>query len=342
MKNKNRPGIFKLLMLTFKEFSADKAGKHSAALSYYTIFALAPFLTILISLVGLFYSRDVVQAKLFDQLNDMVGPTAASQIEEFIKNLNDEDASITGLIVGSITLLLGATGVFMQIQDSLNYIWSVKAKPKKGWVKLIINRLLSFSLIVSIGFLLMVSLTASAVMDLLKDNLEAYFSDALTQVFYVLNFIVVFIVIGFLFVLLFKVLPDCNISWKDAFVGAGFTAVLFLIGKFLIGVYLGNSKVNATYGAAASVIIILLWVYYSSLILYFGAEFTKVYSLTYGKGIQPSGHAVFIEKRETKELPRLNFKESIEDDNRLKKADAEIEDDASKKANLEIKNHPPA
>jgi membrane protein len=284
------------------EFLNDKGMKLSASLSYYTIFSLGPVLVIVISLAGIFFGKDAVQGKIYYQINGLVGNQAALQIQDIIRNIEKSQLSASGALVGVIVLVVGATGVFTEIQDSINYIWSVKAKPKKGWVKLLLNRLLSFSLIVSFGFILMVSLALHALMDLLFEKLTRFFNDATVYIFMVINYAILFVVIASLFASIFKVLPDASIRWKDAGIGAAFTAVLFLVGKFLIGFYLGSSNVGVTYGAAASIIIILLWVYYTSIILFFGAEFTKVYTLNFGGGIVPDDTAVFIIKQETREL----------------------------------------
>lgn len=285
-----------------KAFIEDNAIKLSAALSYYTIFSIGPLLVIVLSLSGLFFGKEAVQGKLYKQIRGLVGPEAAHQIESIIQNIQQTDSSAIGAILGGIVLVIGATGIFAEIQDSINYIWSLKAKPKRGLVKLLMNRLLSFSLIISIGFLLIVSLVANALMDLLNDRLTRLFPDTTVYLLYVLNVVLLLGIISLLFAIIFKVLPDGKIKWKDAFIGAFFTAVLFMIGKAAIGYYLGSSDLGATYGAAASVIIILTWVYYTSIILYFGAEFTKVYALEYGGGIVPDKTAVFIIKQEAKEI----------------------------------------
>jgi membrane protein len=185
----------------------------------------------------------------------------------------------------------------------INYIWSIRAKPKRGFVKLIINRLISFSLLIGLGFLLMVSLIINAVLDLLHETIQRYFDGLSVYIFQGLNFISILAVITCLFAVIFKVLPDATIRWRDSFVGAGFTSLLFLVGKSLISFYVANSSIGVTYGAAASIIILLLWVYYTSIILFYGAEFTKVYTLNHGSGITPDDTAVFIIKREAKELP---------------------------------------
>ena len=295
--------LIEAIKSTATEFGNDKGMKLSASLSYYTIFSLAPFLLIMISLAGIFFEKKSVQEKIYGQIQSLAGSSTAEQVQEIIKNVNTSHHTNAGAIIGAVILIIGATGVFTEIQDSINYIWSVKAKPKKGWLKLIVNRALSFSLVISFGFMLIVSLVVNALMDLLSDVLKRYFADYTIYIFYVVNIFVIMLVISSLFAIIFKVLPDAKIRWKDAFIGASFTAVLFLIGKFLIGLYIGKSNIGLTYGTAASVIVILLWVYYSSVILFFGAEFTKVYALKYGGGITADSTAVFIVKQEVSEWP---------------------------------------
>jgi membrane protein len=284
------------------EFVNDSGMKLSAALAYYTIFSIGPVLVIIISLAGIFYGRDAVQGSVYYQINGLVGNSAALQIQDIIKNIEKSQLSASGALIGVIILLVGATGVFTEIQDSINYIWSIKAKPKRGFVKLLMNRLISFSLIISFGFIMLVSLIINALVDLLQGRLERFFDSVTVYIFQGINYVVLFGIISVLFAIIFRVLPDATIRWRDSFVGAAFTAFLFLIGKFLIGFYLTYSDIGVTYGAAASIMLLLLWVYYTSIILFFGAEFTKVYTLNLGSGIQPDKTAVFILKREAKEL----------------------------------------
>jgi membrane protein len=292
-----------LLRHTSVAFSDDNGFKLSASLSYYTIFALGPLLIIIISLAGIFFGKDAVEGQIFEELNGLVGNGAALQIQEIIKNAQHTHATMLGAIIGVVILVIAATGVFTEMQGSINFIWSVRAKPKKGWLKYLGNRLLSFSLVVGLGFLLLVSLIINAILAVLIGRLKELFPDYTVYMVYVLNSIFIFIIISGLFAVIYKVLPDAKIVWKDALIGAAFTAVLFLFGKFLIGFYLGRANLGLTYGAAASIVIILTWVYYSSMILYFGAEFTKIYALHSGEGIRPKQTAVFIIKRETKEIP---------------------------------------
>ena len=294
--------FFYVLKEAGKAFSADNAVKLSAALSYYTIFAIGPLLVIVLSLSGIFLGEAAVEGKLYGQMRGLIGSEAALQVQDIIKNIQKTNNSTIGAIIGGVVLVIGATGIFAEIQDSINYIWSLKAKPKRGIIKFLFNRLLSFSLIISLGFLLIVSLVANALMDILNERLTRYFPDTMVYIIYGTNLLMILGVISLLFAIIFKVLPDGKIKWKDAFVGAFFTSILFLIGKSAIGYYLGNSKLGSTFGTAASVVIILTWVYYTSIILYFGAEFTKVYALEFGGGIVPNETAVFIIKQEAKEL----------------------------------------
>lgn len=295
----------KLYLSIFKEsiteFLNDNGLKLSAALSYYTIFSLAPMLLVIISVFSIFFGRDAIQGELFGQISGLVGASAAAQLQEILKNAELSNKSGLAAAIGIGTLLLGATGVFAEMQDSINYIWAIKSKPKKGWLQYLKNRLISFSLILTLGFLLVVSLGASALVDLLSSRLERIFSEASVVVFYIVNLALVLTIITSLFTVIFKVLPDGELRWKECTVGAAFTAILFLVGKFVISFYLGKSDLGAAYGASASIVILLTWIYYSSIILYFGAEFTKVYARQDGVGIYPNKHAVLIVRQELDE-----------------------------------------
>lgn len=282
---------------TLKEFLDDNGLRLSASLSYYTIFSLPPLLIIIISLCGFFFGADAVRGTLFGQINGLVGNEAAMQIQEAIKNVKLSDSSMFATTIGLIILLIGASGVFTEIQDSLNYIWGIKAKPKRGLVKFIKNRLMSFSMIGSVGFVLLVGLIVNSLMDVLNTRLSSYFTLDTIYVFYALNILIVFLIIAVLFTVIFKTLPDGRVSLRDCIIGASFTAFLFMIGKFAIGAYLGSSAIGSVYGAAGSVILILVWIYYSAIILYFGAEFTKVYAHTHGKKIVPNEYSFQIVKQ---------------------------------------------
>jgi len=288
--------IGKLFSESFNGFIDDNALKLSAALSYYTIFSLPPLLIIIISLSGIFFGTDAVQGHIFGQINDLVGNGAALQIQEILKNVTLSKTNVFATTVGVIVLLIGASGVFAEIQDSLNQIWGIKAKPKRGIAKFLYNRLMSFSMIGSVGFLLMVSLIINSVVDVLNKRLALIFPHDIIFLFYVSNILIVFGIITLLFTIIFKTLPDGKIDFKDSLVGASFTAFLFMIGKFAIGAYLSRYNVASIYGAAGSVILILAWVYYSAIILYFGAEFTKVYACNHGHKIIPNEYSVQAKK----------------------------------------------
>ncbi|HEU4633853.1 MAG TPA: YihY/virulence factor BrkB family protein [Flavisolibacter sp.] len=295
--------VFRLLGDAGNSFLDDHGFKLSASLSYYMVFALGPLLIIIISLAGIFFGKEAVQGRIYQEINGLVGSEAALQIQSIIMNIQHSQATTAGTIIGAIVLVLGATGVFTEMQGSINFIWSVKAKPKKSWLKYLTNRLISFSLILGLGFLLLVSLIVNALLTVLSDRLLKFFPNYTVSLFQFVNTIIILVVITGLFTVIFKILPDAVISWKDALIGSALTATLFLLGKFLIGLYLGRANLGMTYGAAASIVLILTWVYYSSLILYYGAEFTKVYALNAGEGIRPKQTAVFIIKQEAKEIP---------------------------------------
>ena len=287
---------FTILKTAATDFMNDQGLKLSAALSYYTIFSLAPMLLVMITVLSIFFGRDAIQGQVFEQISGLVGAQAAAQLQDILKNAELSNKSGVAAAIGIGTLVVGATGVFAEIQSSINYIWSIEARPEKSWLKYLKTRLISFSLILTLGFLLIVTLGVNAMVDLLSSRLEKYFSEASIIFFYILNTAIALGIITMLFAVIFKVLPDGKIRWKECFVGAGFTAVLFAIGKFLISFYIGQSDLGATYGASASIIILLSWVYYSSIILYFGAEFTKVYAASDGTHIEPAEHAVRIVK----------------------------------------------
>ncbi|UOK43315.1 MULTISPECIES: YihY/virulence factor BrkB family protein [Flavobacterium] len=290
--------VFRILKDTFQSFIDDRALKLSASLSYYTIFSLAPLLLLIISLTGIFFGRDAVQGEIFKEINDLIGSEAAAQIQDIIKNMELSGETNAAIVVSGIILLIGATSVFVEIQDSINMIWKLKAKPKKGWVKLIKDRLLSSSLIISLGFLLIVSLLINGALLALSEWLKNYFPSVTLVIFRIIDILVSFAVITTLFGVIFKVLPDAKISWKDVRSGAFFTGCLFMLGRFLIGIYIDVASTGSAYGAAGSLIVILVWVYYTAAILYFGAEFTKIYAEYMGLKIQPSDYAVYIEQYE--------------------------------------------
>lgn len=283
---------------TFTGFMADKGLKLSASLSYYTLFSLAPMLLLIISLASTFFGRDAIEGRVFFEIRDLIGNQAAAQIQQVIKNLELSGKTTLSLVIGVFTLILGATTVFGEIQDSINIIWKVKAKPKKGWLKLIKDRLRSGSIIIGLGFLLIVSLIANGVIVALSTLFEQYFPSFTVLLINIANIAISFLVITILFGVIFKVLPDAKIKWRDVKAGAFFTACLFLLGRYVIGLYITTTGAGSPYGAAGSIIVILLWVYYTAAILYFGAEFTRAYAIFKGRNIQPADYAVYVEQRE--------------------------------------------
>lgn len=287
-----------ILKNTFNGFLEDRALKLSAALSYYTVFSMAPLLLLLISLAGVFFGRDAIQGHVFSEINGLIGNEAAAQIQDVIRNMELSGKTNLTIIIGAVTLIIGATSVFGEIQDSINLIWKVKAKPKRGWVKLLKDRLLSSSLIVGLGFLLIVSLLVNGVLAAINNWFKGYFPDITIFVFGLINIVIGFTVITLLFGVIFKVLPDAKIAWKDVRMGAFFTACLFMLGRYLIGIYIETTSTGSAYGAAGSLIVILVWVYYTAAILYFGAEFTKYYAEHIGAKIEPADYAVYVEQHE--------------------------------------------
>lgn len=305
MEEKKKSNFFKdsfsILKNSVMGFMNEDSLKYSASLAYYTIFSLGPILVLMISLAGIFLGEEAIKGKVFTELNGLVGASAARQIQEVIKNLELSGKSTLALIISIVTLIIGATTVFGDIQNSINKIWHVRAKPKKGWLKLITDRLLSSSLVIGLGFLLVVTLVVNGVILTLTDRLLRYFPDITVFVMDAINFLLSFGITFVLFAVIFKVLPDVNIKWKTVRAGALFTAILFIFGRFGIGLYLQNSDTETTYGAAGSIVLILLWVYYTAAILYFGAVFTREYATYKGVSIEPSEFAVHVE---TKEIER--------------------------------------
>ena len=277
---------------SFAGFSDDKIMKLSAALAYYTIFSMGPLLIVIISLCGWFLGREAVEGKIYSQLAGFVGADTAASLQEIIKNASITGKSKLAAIISGATLLIGATSVFAEIQDSINGIWGLKPKPKRGWLKMIQNRFLSFSVIISLGFLLLVSLGITSVIDGFSERLKMHFPDVTVVLFYIINLVITLCVTSMIFGVIFKVLPDAKIKWKDVFAGAVATSLLFMVGKLGISVYISKSNVGSTYGTAGSLVILLLWIYYSSIILYFGAELTKAYAIKYGSPIHPNDYAV--------------------------------------------------
>ena len=302
-------GIFKN---AFKGFSDDKVLKLSGSLAYTMVFSMGPLILIIITTSSFFFGREAIEGRVYGQLEGFLGRDTAYQLQEIIKHATISGKNKLATIIGIVFLVIGATGIFSEIQDSINMIWGVKPKPKKGWITFLKNRFLSFSIIVGLGFLLLVSLVISAVVEAFGNHLKVWLSGASTVLLYIINQVVSIGISGFIFAVIFKVLPDAKIKWKDVIVGALVTTLLFLLGKFAISFYISKSNVGSTFGAAGSLVVLLLWIYYSSVILYFGAEFTMSYALHNGEPIEPADYAVTIkEVEEEKDHVTLDKKEKL-------------------------------
>lgn len=276
---------------TFKDFTEDNAFQLGAALSFYALLSLAPLLIVLIGAAGLALGEQEAREKAVSQVQTLVGEQGAEVTRTILQNASMPRGSIIAIVIGVVTLLVGATGVFVQLQSALDQIWDVEARPGLGIWGVIRTRLLSLLMLLLIGAVLLASLVVSAVLT----TANTYLADripGLSTAWSAVNFVVSLLVTTLLFALIFKLLPDVQIRWKDVWIGALVTGFLFTIGKTLIGLYLGYSSVGSVYGAAGSLVALIVWVYYSSLIFFLGAEFTQVYARRYGTRIQPSANAI--------------------------------------------------
>lgn len=273
-----------LIIQSFKEWQADKASRLAAALAYYTVFSIPPLLIIALAIAGQLFGQQAARDELLLQSKGLVGETGAEAIQQILENASQPEAGSLAAIISLAVLLLGASGVFLQLQDAMNTIWNVEADPGRGIVGTLKDRFLSFSMVVGVGFLLLVSLIVSSTLSALNNAIQ----DSALQVLIVgpipqaVNFLFSFAIITLLFAMIFKVIPDVEIKWRDVWVGATVTALLFVIGEWGLSYYLGSAAPESTYGAAGSLIVLLLWVYYSAQILFLGAEFTQVYAHKFG------------------------------------------------------------
>ena len=258
----------------------DFAPSMGAALSYYTFFSLAPLLVILIALAGLIFGRDAVQGEIFLRLQDALGDEAAVMVQALIKNASNPKSAALAVLTGFVTLLIGATTVFAELQSALDRIWRAPPPPKSGWWGFLGRRMFTFGMVLVIGFLLLVSLVVAAVLSAFGKWWSGWWGTVILV--HAINVLVSFALVTLLFAMIYKILPRVRIEWKDVWIGSAMTALLFTIGKTLIGVYLGRSGIASAYGAAGSVVVVLLWVYYAAQIFLLGAEFTYVYACTHG------------------------------------------------------------
>jgi membrane protein len=276
---------------SISEWINDQPFQLAAALSYYTLFSLAPLMVIVIAIAGFAFGREAAQNQILSTLQGMIGKDGAQAVQEMIRNAsNQPKTGIISTIIGVVLLLFGAGGVVGQLQTSLNTIWGVTPKPGQGVWGFIRQRFISFAMVLGIGFLLLVSLMVSAFATGFTQMMGGWMG-GIKVLAHGVDLLLSFIFTTGLFAMMYKFLPDVRIGWRDVWIGAAITALLFTIGKFLIGLYLGSSGVTSVYGAAGSLVTILLWVYYSALILFLGAEFTQVYATRIGSGVKPSENA---------------------------------------------------
>jgi membrane protein len=290
---------FGLLKQTFSEWLEDKAPQLGAALAYYTVFSLAPLILILLAIVGLIFRNDPGGAwnKITEQMSYFLDKSAVEVVQNIAQKAAQPNKSLLATIIGILLALFGASGVFGQLQDALNTIWGVKAKPGGGIWGFLRSRFLSFAMVGGVCFLLLVSLTLESVLKGFSHYIQGVLPAGVViamAVYWIFDLAVVIL----LFAIIFKFLPDAKIQWRDVWIGAGMTAIFFGIGKWALGLYLGSGSAASAYGAASSLITLLLWIYYSSQILLFGAEFTQVYACRAGRGIAPDEHAIRVEKKE--------------------------------------------
>ena len=286
--NRRARSWWEMLKMTYEDWSEDKAPRLGAALAYYTVFSLAPLLIIVLAIAGLMFDAETIRSQISQQTG--LGEQGKEGLAMLIAGAEKSDTGILATVLGVVAILFGATGVFVQMQDALNTIWEVEPKPGQGVWGFIKNRVLSFAMVLAIGFLLLVLLVVSALLHGLQEYL-GHLMPIPGWAAQVLDIVVSFGGITLLFAMIFKYLPDVKIRWRDVWLGAAVTALLFTLGKFLLGLYLGRESIASAYGAAGTLVIIMLWAYYSSQILFFGAEFTQVYARSYGRRIQPSDHA---------------------------------------------------
>ena len=288
---------WELLKLTFAEWMNDDTFESSAALAFYTIFSIAPVLLIAVGVASFFLAPDTATNQIIGEMEKMIGPQGANAVRQVIESSRGFGKGLWAVSVGIVTLVTGATAVFGELQSALNQIWDVKAKPDRGVImSFIVDRVRSFSIAICVGFLLLVSLVISAVINGLQNYMNNWLP-GVPWVWQTANAVASLIVVAVLFAMIYKFLPDVVISWKDVWIGAAVTALLFSAGKYLIGIYLGRTATTSAFGAAGSLVVLLFWVYYSALVSFLGAEFTQVYARRYGPGICPKEHAIRVGRK---------------------------------------------
>ncbi|WP_452228785.1 YihY/virulence factor BrkB family protein [Lacinutrix sp. MEBiC02404] len=285
-----------LLVTTYKAWDAENPFRLSAVVAYYAILSMPGLLVIIVNVIGTILGEEIVKGELTNEISRALGRDTANAVETMISETQDGDKNLISTIIGIGTLIFGASGVFYHLQLSLNQIWKIDASLQQTFWRMLMNRARSFTFILVIGFLLLISFIVTAGISALTTFLNRNFQDAVVYMAYFFDIILSLSMITILFALMFKYLPNAKIKWKSVWIGAFITSILFVLGKFLLGLYFGRADFDSTYGAAGTIVLILLWVSYSCLILFFGAEFTWVYTEKYGYGIKPSAHSKKIEK----------------------------------------------
>jgi len=297
MKNLSKyiKSFYEVIKDTFDGFLEFKVLKMSASLAYITVFSLAPLLLVILFICDVFWGREAIEGAIYSQVNSFVGASSAEQIQAMIQNLALSKNSTLAAVIGIGTLLFGATSVFAEIQDSINTIWGLRHKKKSGFWLFLKSRLLSFGVIGSLGFILLVALGFSTLLDGISNQLTQTYTEISVIIFYMSNLVATFIITSLLFGSIFTILPDAEITWKQVRVAAFTSTILFMLGKFLITFYITNSNISDVYGAAGSIVVLMVWVYYSSVILYLGATFAKFYAIKFAQPIRPSKYAEIVQ-----------------------------------------------
>jgi membrane protein len=300
--------VLNILKTTAGEFMVNNSFRHAAALSYYTIFSLPPLLLIVITVASSVYGSEAVTGQVYGQLRGFVGPDSAKFLQDSIAEFTKQQKGGLAAVIGIGTLIFAATTFFVTLQESINDIWNLKVKPRNGIWQFVRDRLLSFGLILSVALLLLISFVISALLSVFTGYLQRLLPEVTVIVIHLVDFALSLFITSLLFALIYRFLPDAIIRWRDVGVGAFITALLFMIGKYLIAAYISYAEPGSAFGAAGSAILLLLWVNYSSLIIFFGAEFTQEFADAFGQKVQPKAHAVRIE---TREVPKGESHEEI-------------------------------
>ena len=293
-------GLWTITKATTADWVKADPFRQSAVVAYYAVFSIPALLVIVIAVAGLFFGEEAVQGQISEQIKGALGNDTAETIESIIAKVSEQKTSVIATIIGVVTLIVGSTGVFTELQTSLNQIWEVQVVAKTKWLKTIKTRLFSFGLVLSLGFLMLISLLLTTGLEALGGMIKSRFPDFVPFLLKIVSFILSFGVITTLFALIFKILPDAKIRLRDVWIGAMVTSLLFILGKFALGIYFAKANPGSAYGAAGSIVLVMLWVSYSCMILFFGAEFTKQYATFHGHEIQPTAESLIIKQPDPK------------------------------------------